>query len=164
MQDEIVESLSEDNIPLTPHMLQQLLEAMVANHEHERAIFLFRDIRARGVQPRSISYRLMITLCTNVNEAEEAFRLLIDFKNSLPNVPEHFWWSVLESCAWNGFVFSVSRSATDVSWKESCIAGSIYRNFLMSLFPKVCAYRFFPSLHSMDNPHWQHQYLAPYQI
>ena len=107
MQDEVVESLSEDNVPLTPHMLQQLLEGLVVNHEHERAIFLFRDIRARGVQPRAISYKFMITLCTNVNEAEEAFRLLIDFKDNYPNVPEQFWWNVLESCAWNGFVCSV---------------------------------------------------------
>src|SRR2546423_123147 len=61
-------------------------------------------------------------------------------------------------------LYSLSWPATDVSWKEPCIAGSIYRNFLMSLFPKVCAYRFFPSLHNMDNPHWQHQYSAPYQI
>lgn len=108
MQDEIVESLSQDNIPLTPHMLHPLLEGMAANHEHERALFLFRDIRARGVQPRAVSYRFMISLCINVNEAEEAFRLLIDLKDSYSNVPEQYWWSVLESCTRNGFVFSSS--------------------------------------------------------
>jgi hypothetical protein len=108
MQDEILESLYEDKVPITPRMLQALLEGMEENYEYERAIFLFRDIRARGVQPRAGSYRFMISMCININEAEEAFRLLVDFKDNYPDVGEQFWWYVLESCARNGFVFSVS--------------------------------------------------------
>jgi hypothetical protein len=109
MQDEIVECLSEDNVKLTPHMLHPLLEGIAANHEHERAIFLFRDVRARKVAPRDKSYRYMISLCTEINEAEEAFRILLDFQSVPIWIPRYYWWLVLECCARNGFVDSLEN-------------------------------------------------------
>src|SRR5579859_3966626 len=106
MQDEIIESLSEDNIPLTSDMLHPLLKGMAANHEYERAIFLFRDIRARGVNPLAKTYIHMIYMCVEINEAEEAFRILVDYKETNSVVADIYWWMVLESSARNGYVYS----------------------------------------------------------
>lgn len=106
MQDEIIESLSEDNIPLTSDMLHPLLKGMAANHEYERAIFLFRDIRARGVRPLRKTYIHMIYMCIELNEAEEAFRILIDSMENKPVLADTFWWMVLECSARNGYVYS----------------------------------------------------------
>jgi pentatricopeptide repeat protein len=106
MQDEFVESLPEDNIPMIEPMLHCLLEGLIKNHEIDRAIFLFRDLRARGVKPRVQTYNLMISLCCDNIEPEEAFRILIDVNDTHGEgcVVEHYWWRVLEICAREQYV------------------------------------------------------------
>lgn len=107
MQDEIVESLPEDKMPLTDTMVHHLLEGLINNHEIDRAIFLFRDLRARKVRPRVRSYNLMIALCAENAEPEEAFRILVDLKETWGDdvVNERNWWRILEICARQGYVF-----------------------------------------------------------
>jgi len=107
MQDEIVEKLPKDGIPLTPQMVHCLLEGMKNNHEPERAILLFRDIRKRGVKPRIKTYNFLISMCVENREPEEAFRILLDLKQAEGEgaVTEHSWWLVLEACARNGYVY-----------------------------------------------------------
>lgn len=106
MQDEIVETFPKDGVQLSPPLLHCLLEGLIANHEIERAIFLFRDIRARGILPRIRTYRFLISQCIEANEVEEAFRIMIDLKDVYGNdsVIESQWWQVLDCAAKNGFV------------------------------------------------------------
>ena len=109
MQDEIVESLSEDKIRLVDTMLHPLLKGLVSNGEGERAIFLFRDLRSRGVKVMAKSYIMMISVCIEINEPEEAFNLLVELKETGQLVPKTHWWYVLECCAANGYVNSLSE-------------------------------------------------------
>src|SRR5437667_12335556 len=104
MQEEFVESLPEDNIPLTEPMIHHLIEGLIQNHELDRAIFLFRGLRARRIKPRLRTYNLIIALCTEFIEPEEAFRTLIDLKETYgdESVTERNWWKVLEVCAKEG--------------------------------------------------------------
>lgn len=108
MQDEICQALPEDNVALGPRMIHHLLEGLRNNHEIERAIFLFRDIRARGIDCRHRTYNFMISMCVEIHEPEEAFRRLIDFHELFGDKEgsEHLWWMVLECCARNGHVRS----------------------------------------------------------
>ena len=106
MQDEIVTSLPEDKIPLTDVMIHHLIEGLINNHEIDRAIFLFRDLRARKVRPRVRTYNLMISLCAENVEPIEACRILFDLKETWGEtaVVERNWWRVLEICAREGYV------------------------------------------------------------
>lgn len=106
MQDEIVQTLPQDGIQLSAPLVHSLLVGYLHNHEIERAIFLFRDIRARGILARSQTYRYMITQCVEAYEAEAAFQILIDLKNlyGAGDVTERHWWQVLACSARNEFV------------------------------------------------------------
>jgi hypothetical protein len=106
MQDEIVQILPQDGIELSPPLFHVLLEGLMNSHEIERAIFLFRDIRARGISGRLPTYRYMISKCIDAMEGEEAFRLLIDMKDAYgeKSTMEQQWWLILDTCASNGFV------------------------------------------------------------
>lgn len=113
MQDEIVTTFPLDKVPLTQPMIHYLLEGLIRNHEVDRAILLFRDIRARKIQPRNRTYHLMITICAQNLEPEEAFNILMEFKDvcGVSQIPERMWWTVLHVCAQEGFVsppYSVS--------------------------------------------------------
>lgn len=113
MQDEIVTTFPPDKIALTQPMIHYLLEGLIRNHEVDRAILLFRDIRARKIQPRNRTYHLMITICAQNLEPEEAFNILMEFKEicGVSQIPERMWWTVLHVCAQEGFVspaYSVS--------------------------------------------------------
>jgi pentatricopeptide repeat protein len=110
MQNEIVEVMSKDNVPMTPQMVHMLLEGMNKNHEEERASMLFRDMRKRGVRPRLHTWNYMILHCVENRDAEEAVRMLLDFKETEgeESVPDHIWWNVLESSAKSGLVESLS--------------------------------------------------------
>lgn len=106
MQDEIVTTFPLDKVPLTQPMIHYLLEGLIRNHEVDRAILLFRDIRARKIQPRNRTYHLMITICAQNLEPEEAFNILMEFKDvcGVSQIPERMWWTVLHVCAQEGFV------------------------------------------------------------
>jgi hypothetical protein len=108
MQDEIVETFPEDGIDLTPSLIHPILEALHNNHEQERAIFLFRDIRARGILASPRTFNFMLNVCIYCNEAEEAFRILQDFRDTYgaDQAIEHYWWVILDCASRNGFVFS----------------------------------------------------------
>jgi hypothetical protein len=109
MQGEIVQSLWEDKVHLTETMTHHLIEGLFRNHEIERAIFLFRDLRARKLLPRLRTYNLVISLCIDYVEPEEAFRMLIDLKETYgeESVADRHWWRVLELCAKEGYVNQV---------------------------------------------------------
>jgi hypothetical protein len=108
MQDEIVETFPIDGIDLTPTLIHPILEALHANHEHERAIFLLRDIRARGISVKERTFGFMVFVCIFCNEAEEAFRILKDFEVTYGayRIAENYWWDILDCCSRNGFVSS----------------------------------------------------------
>jgi hypothetical protein len=128
MQDEIVGTFSKDGIALTPLMIHHLLEGLQNNHEIERAIFLFRDIRARGILSRPRTFNFMIYMCVENNEAEEAFRILIDLKDTYggDHILEHYWWIILDCASRNGFVYFLCGMA-NCSWRGHYIVGNIYR-------------------------------------
>ena len=106
MQDEIVGTFPGDNIPLIQPMVHYLLEGLIKNHEVDRAILLFRDIRARKIRPRNRTYNLMISLCAQNREPEEAFNILMNYKEVYgeSQIPERMWWTVLHVCAQENFV------------------------------------------------------------
>ena len=106
IQEEIVHSLWKDKVPLTENMTHHLIEGLIRNHEIDRAIFLFRDLRARRLYPRLRTYNLVISVCVDYVEPEEAFRTLIDLKETFgeESVADRHWWRVLELCAKEGYV------------------------------------------------------------
>jgi pentatricopeptide repeat protein len=106
IQEEIVHSLWGDKVPLTEIMTHHLIEGLFRNHEIDRAIFLFRDLRARGLRPRLRTFNLVISLCVDYVEPEEAFRMVIDLKETYgeESVADRHWWRVLELCAREGYV------------------------------------------------------------
>ena len=108
MQDEIVGTFPGDNVPLIQPMVHYLLEGLIKNHEVDRAILLFRDIRARKIRPRNRTYHLMISLCAQNLEPEEAFNILMDYKEAYgeSQIPERMWWTVLHVCSQENFVHS----------------------------------------------------------
>ena len=101
MQDEIISALPQDNIPLTEPMVHELLEGLIKNDEIDRAIFLFRDLRATKMSLRIRTFNLMIATCVENNEPEEAFQILLALKDSHGEhaITERNWWKVLEAAA-----------------------------------------------------------------
>jgi pentatricopeptide repeat protein len=108
MQDEIVSTFPDDNVALIQPMVHYLLEGLIRNHEVDRAMFLFRDIRARKIRPRHRTYNLMISVCAKHLEPEEAFNILMNYKEIYGEnfIHERNWWTVLEVCAQEGYVHS----------------------------------------------------------
>lgn len=106
MQDEILEALPADKVQFTMNMAHHVLEGLIHNHEVERAIFLFRDLRARSLNPRVRTFNLMIAMCIENREPEEAFNILIacNDKYGKGSIDKRYWWQVLEACAREGFV------------------------------------------------------------
>ena len=106
MQDEIVSTFPHDKVPLIQPMVHYLLEGLIKNYEVDRAILLFRDIRARQIRPRNRTYHLMISVCAQNHEPEEAFNILMDFKEAYgeSQIAERIWWTVLQVCAQENFV------------------------------------------------------------
>jgi hypothetical protein len=124
-QEEIVHSLWEDKVPLTEVMTHHLIEGLIRNHEIDRAIFLFRDLRARRLYPRLRMYNLIISLCVDYVEPEEAFRTLMDLKETYgeESVPDRHWWRVLELCAKEGYVnHSAKPLLILVTWNIALLA------------------------------------------
>jgi len=138
MQEEIVHSLWGDKVPLTEIMTHHLIEGLIRNHEIDRAIFLFRDLRARRICPRLRTYNLIISLCVDYVEPEEAFRTLIDLKETFgeASVGDRYWWRVLELCAKEGYVSHFQIILADRSYLEHYIVGKRFRFFLNFSFLK----------------------------
>jgi hypothetical protein len=114
MQDEIVMSLPEYKIPFTMPMIQHVFEGLVRNQESDRAVLLFRDLRARGVKMRSKTYKFIISLCVDNLETEEAFKILLELDEiySHRHVTDHYWWKVLELSARECYVCFLFISLT----------------------------------------------------
>jgi hypothetical protein len=76
------------------------------NNEIERAFLFLRDLRAQGVIPKRNTYNLLIGVCGDSHDAEEMFRLLLDFKDTWGDnsIHEHTWWIALDVCAEEGYV------------------------------------------------------------
>jgi pentatricopeptide repeat protein len=115
MQDEIVGTFPLDNVPLIQPMVHYLLEGLIKNHEVDRAILLFRDIRARKIRPRNRTYHLMISLCAQNREPEEAFNILMNYKEVYgeSQISERMWWTVLQVCAQENFVLPQPPTKTN---------------------------------------------------
>ena len=101
MQDEIINALPQDEIALNEPMVHELLEGLIKNDEIDRAIFLFRDLRAAKLSPNNHTFNLMIATCVENNEPEEAFQILLAQKELYGErgVTERNWWKVLEASA-----------------------------------------------------------------
>ena len=105
-QDELVQALIEHNIHLDTHMLHSLVEGLLHNNEIERALLFLRDLRMQGVVPKRNTYNLLISVSGDSHDAEEMFRLLLDFKDTWGDnsIEEGTWWTVLDACAKEGYV------------------------------------------------------------
>jgi len=110
MQDEIVDAMPKDNIPITQQMVHSLLEGMNKNREPERALMLFHDMLEKGVKPKLRTWSYIIGNCVENREPEEAYRLLLKLKETEgeKSVADHLWWVVLDSCAREGHVILIS--------------------------------------------------------
>jgi hypothetical protein len=91
-------------------MLHSLVEGLLYNNEAERAFLFLRDVRAQGVIPKRNTYNLLIGISAALHEAEEMFRLLLDFKDTWGenSIHENTWWKVLDACAEEGYVRPLS--------------------------------------------------------
>jgi hypothetical protein len=163
MHEEICDTMPVDEIPLTQMMIHHLFEGLINNGEIERAIFLYRDIRAREIELRPHTYSYLISSCVEYNEAEEAFAMLTHAVEvwSGHTVMDHLKWLVLESCARKGFV--CPQWWADCSWREHYIAGNISRRFRMLLFRRGYVYLSSPSQGDMAIPHLPRQYFPHYR-
>jgi pentatricopeptide repeat protein len=105
-QDELVQALIEHKIHLDTHMLHSLMEGLMHNNEIERAFLFLRDLRTQGVIPKRNTYNLLIGICEASHNAEDMFRLLLDFKDTWGDnsIHERTWWKVLDVCAEESYV------------------------------------------------------------
>ena len=154
MQDEIVSSLPRDNVALTEPMMHHLIEGLINNNEIDRAIFLFQDLRARGIKLRARTFHLIISTCITYHEAEEAFKVLLDLKESLPESPieDRVYWRVLQSCAREGFVRPLWIN-TNNSYSELYIVGNTYNVYPMKPSLKDSVYMFYRQRRETDILH-----------
>ena len=120
-------ALPVDKVPLTETMTHHIIEGLIRNYEIDRAIILFRDLRARNLKPKIKTFNLILSMCTENVEPEEAFRILVDLKETYGEeaVAERMWWKVLESSAQKQYVHHC-KGLTEYSYLERCIPGNTF--------------------------------------
>lgn len=108
MHDEIINALPKDEIALSEPMVHELLEGLIKNNEIDRAIFLFRDLRAAKLLPSNHTFNLMIATCAENSEPEEGFQILLAQEELYGDyaATERNWWKVLEAAAKDNLVYN----------------------------------------------------------